>query len=207
MYSTILIGYDGDEASHDAFTLARLLSGSENDARLVPTNVSPGAARRDLRVIGVGYDGPPQARSALAVAAQLARDRTAVVEVIGVVVPPGYHGPWLGYGYDEFVSMLEVEVRERLESALSLVGPDVSTKLRLLHGEPATALAAAWDDIDLLVVGSRGHGLVGRALLGSVSARVMRMAACPVLVVTRGVAKPPLGAGEAEARHGATPDA
>src|SRR5688500_1047482 len=58
MYSTILIGYDGDEASRDAFTLARLLSGSENDTRLVPANVSPGSARRDLRALAeeVGAD-------------------------------------------------------------------------------------------------------------------------------------------------------
>jgi len=36
-----------------------------------------------------------------------------------------------------------------------------------------------------LVVGSRNHGPVRRALLGSVAAEVMRSATCPVLVVPR----------------------
>jgi nucleotide-binding universal stress UspA family protein len=37
----------------------------------------------------------------------------------------------------------------------------------------------------VVVVGSRGHGLVGRLVLGSVSRSVVRRAACPVLVVRR----------------------
>jgi nucleotide-binding universal stress UspA family protein len=38
---------------------------------------------------------------------------------------------------------------------------------------------------DLLVCGSRGHGPVRQAQLGSVSARLVRDAACPVIVVPR----------------------
>lgn len=144
-----------------------------------------------LRVIGVGYDGSYEARCALPIAARLTRDRGARLDVIGVVVPPGYHGARVGYGYDEFVSMLEVEMRERLDSALALVGNDVSTEARLLRGEPGSVLAAVSDELDLLVVGSRGHGPVRRALLGGVSARVMRLAACPVLVVPRGATQMP----------------
>jgi hypothetical protein len=39
---------------------------------------------------------------------------------------------------------------------------------------------------DLIVLGSRGLGRLGRALLGSVSDSVVRHAHCPVLVVRQG---------------------
>ena len=53
-------------------------------------------------------------------------------------------------------------------------------------GDPATELAYAGNDLDLLVTGSRGYGPVRRLMLGSTSARLVREAPCPVLVLTRG---------------------
>jgi hypothetical protein len=41
--------------------------------------------------------------------------------------------------------------------------------------------------VDLLVVGSRGHGALHRLLRGSTVARLVRHAACPVLVVPHDV--------------------
>ena len=41
----------------------------------------------------------------------------------------------------------------------------------------------AGDDYDLLVMGSHGHSRVHRALLGSVSERVLHKAAVPVLML------------------------
>ena len=46
-------------------------------------------------------------------------------------------------------------------------------------------------DLDLLVVGSRAQGPVRRLLLGSTSARLVREARCPVLVVPRPVVSRP----------------
>lgn len=46
-------------------------------------------------------------------------------------------------------------------------------------------------DLDILVIGSRGYGPLHAVLLGGVSGRVIRDAACPVIVVPRG-AKVPL---------------
>ena len=40
-------------------------------------------------------------------------------------------------------------------------------------------------DADLLVCGSRGYGPLRRVLLGGVSSRLLRRAACPLLVVPR----------------------
>lgn len=51
-------------------------------------------------------------------------------------------------------------------------------------GDPAAVLAEHGVEADLLVVGSRGHGPLRRALLGGVSA-VTGAAPCPVIVVPR----------------------
>ncbi|HSC48700.1 MAG TPA: universal stress protein, partial [Gaiellaceae bacterium] len=65
----------------------------------------------------------------------------------------------------------------------------VRAHTRLLKGEPVDEIVAYADTIDagLIVVGSRGHGAIASALLGSVSRGILREARRPVLVV-RGVA-------------------
>lgn len=57
--------------------------------------------------------------------------------------------------------------------------------LRVEAGDPVHELReqGAWTGVQMLAVGSRGHGPVRRALLGSVSAALAATAACPVLVV------------------------
>ena len=53
-----------------------------------------------------------------------------------------------------------------------------------LEGEPADALAAHSADLDLLILGSRGRGRPrGPLVLGSVAARLIGMARCPVLAL------------------------
>ena len=48
---------------------------------------------------------------------------------------------------------------------------------------PVNALSDASATADLVVVGSRGMGAIGSALLGSVSRGVLHHAHCPVAVV------------------------
>jgi nucleotide-binding universal stress UspA family protein len=43
-------------------------------------------------------------------------------------------------------------------------------------------------EVDLLVCGSRGYGPMRRVLLGGVLRKLIRRAACPVVVVPRGAA-------------------
>jgi nucleotide-binding universal stress UspA family protein len=61
----------------------------------------------------------------------------------------------------------------------------------MLRGDPAGEIVAHADTIgaDLIIVGSRGHGAIASALLGSVSRGVLHEARRPVLVV-RGTAVP-----------------
>lgn len=52
-------------------------------------------------------------------------------------------------------------------------------------GRPADVLVGMSEMVDILVVGSRGYGPLKAVLLGGVSGRVIRSAACPVVVVPR----------------------
>ena len=54
---------------------------------------------------------------------------------------------------------------------------------RVLSGQPTAALADLTKDADMVVVGRRGMGKVGRLLLGSVSAGLTQHAHCPVAVI------------------------
>lgn len=53
-------------------------------------------------------------------------------------------------------------------------------------GEPRSEIIAAVDaeDVDMIVMGSRGGGGIAQLLLGSVARTVLRTAPCPVLVLT-----------------------
>jgi nucleotide-binding universal stress UspA family protein len=67
---------------------------------------------------------------------------------------------------------------ERLSSA------NLTVQSAVLRGRPATAIVdeARAFDADLVVVGSRGHGVIASLVLGSVSNEVVDHAPCPVLV-------------------------
>jgi nucleotide-binding universal stress UspA family protein len=78
----------------------------------------------------------------------------------------------------------------------------------VLRGHPAHAIVNEARDFvaDLVVVGSRGHGAVRTALLGSVSADIVDRAPCPVLVarhddITRIVLATDGSAGAEHAEH------
>lgn len=58
--------------------------------------------------------------------------------------------------------------------------------VEVLRGDPGMAICRHAEETgaSVIVVGSRGHGGLRRAVLGSVSDYVVRNAACPVLVTT-----------------------
>jgi nucleotide-binding universal stress UspA family protein len=80
--------------------------------------------------------------------------------------------------------------RARIDAAVqSLVGRARAAGARatflVWEGDPAEAILAASEseNVDTIVLGSHGRGLLGRLVLGSTSARVSEQARCRVVVV------------------------
>jgi nucleotide-binding universal stress UspA family protein len=72
------------------------------------------------------------------------------------------------------------ELRDGGVDATALLVQGVTAEKILAEAEQHTA--------DLIVMGSHGHGAVHRALMGSVSERVLRKADCPVTLIPHQVA-------------------
>jgi nucleotide-binding universal stress UspA family protein len=64
--------------------------------------------------------------------------------------------------------------------------PTVPVAPELVEDDPVDALLEAAKHASLLVLGSHGRGRLKTALLGSVSARCLRGATCPVVIIPAG---------------------
>lgn len=72
-----------------------------------------------------------------------------------------------------------------LDRAMEMVPSGIEKEAYSETGSPAVVILdfAASNDIDLIIMGSRGLGIVKGVLLGSVSQYIVEQAKCPVLVV------------------------
>jgi nucleotide-binding universal stress UspA family protein len=157
----------------------RLLHGSACPVAVVPRGYAQ-LSRTALVRIGVGIDGGSESSAALAAASGLAEALDAELDVIRAYTPGGLPVD-VGLGPD-----VDARAQHDLAAAQAAVPPSVVAHPILVHDVPVRALAEHSQQIDLLVVGSRGYGPARSVLLGGVSGRLIRRAACPVLVVPRG---------------------
>lgn len=131
-----------------------------------------------MKRILLAYDGAEPARKALATAADLAKKYEASVTVVSVVpVHPGRApiDPW-----DD----AEVHDAQLHEAAAALRDLGIEAKLLEPTGDPAATIerVATQGEFDMIVVGARGLGTVGRILQGSVSAHVATHAETTVVI-------------------------
>lgn len=159
-----------------------LLHGSPCPVAVAPRGFAEQQHDTPLNVIAVAYDGTPESKAALRRAEKLGLSTDAELRLLTVVGPqqaiPGAGG---------YVPVRPPQPEKVLASGAAALDPKVRVRAQQLKGPPAKTLAAACeDDVDLLVVGSRGYGPTLRVLLGSVSAKLIRTAPCPVLVTPRG---------------------
>jgi nucleotide-binding universal stress UspA family protein len=153
-----------------------------------PVAVAPRAmADRDtpLSRIGVGFDGTPESRQALALAVALAKSARVQLELLCAAtapIPLFAEAAWA----DGAIVDYHLEAEELISRTLAEL--DVDAVGKAVVGGPVETLVELTHRVDLLVVGSRGWGPIRRILLGSTAARLIREAACPVLVLPRGAA-------------------
>jgi nucleotide-binding universal stress UspA family protein len=187
-------------ASHGRSGLKRLILGSVTE-RLMrtlpcplwvvrspePGFVTSASQAIQLKRILVGCDFSPDSSLAFEYGLSLAQEFQAELHLAHVVEPPLYDDlikP--SESRESFRQRLRDTVQEKLtsmvpEEARAWCNPVTA----LLAGQPDEELIkyGVVNDVDLIVLGVRGHSLVETLFVGSTTDRVLRRAPCPVLSV------------------------
>ncbi len=181
--------------SHGRRGLRRMLVGSvtEEVVHTAPCPVLvahvPEPASAPVRRILVPTDFSASGVPALEWAETLASGygaRLVLLHVLEDFAPMEPYEVTFGTLIDEVLPQMEEYAQKELErTAATLAGKGLDVETHVVHGRPADAILdfAGDQDIDLLAMASHGRTGLERLLLGSVAARVMRSAPCPVLIV------------------------
>ena len=164
------------------------LNGAPSAVAVAPAGYA--AAPHVMREIGVGYNGSPESEHALRVARDLAAESGARLSAFQAVAVPSYvtRGRTAVDG---------TPIKDLVDEARKRIGDLGDVEPHAAYGRPAEELALYSASLDLLVVGSRDYGPVGRLVHGSTTHHLARSARCPLLVLTR-------AARRAESRHQAS---
>jgi nucleotide-binding universal stress UspA family protein len=146
--------------------------------------------------IVVGVDGSPSSTMAVRWAAREAGMRNVPLSLIHVIdtppsgllalggaalPPPTETGDWQK---TEGANIISAAVRVAEDSAQNGERPQLETEVFFAATVPA--LVDLSKDAQMIVVGDRGHSMLRRALLGSVSTGLIHHAHCPVAVIHDG---------------------
>lgn len=155
----------------------------------VPTVIVPleGPVRSTKRLV-VAFDGSDNSMTALRWAIGFA-DSDAVIDCVMVwdVTP-------IVVGADQFFFPEASDLaRERFDHLVTQVVDEMAAERHgveqprierhFVEGRPRTELSQLADNADLLVMGARGHGAIGSAILGSVSTWLLHQVRRPMVVV------------------------
>lgn len=134
----------------------------------------------------VGVDGSPHEVDVLDVATNLAGALGAKVHLIRAVNLPAHGVPYgmLSMAPDEVEREMSRRAQEDVESLLERVPQAHRGDAKAVIGPPVQVIETTAEqlDVDLIVIGARGHGVIDR-LLGSIAAKVVNHATRSVLVV------------------------
>jgi nucleotide-binding universal stress UspA family protein len=185
----LVVGSSSHRSVLHGSTAERVLHGAPCPVAVVPSGFTPNGP---AAVFGVAFIDTAEGRAALRGGLALARRAGATLRVLSAAKPHGYHDTYGGGPGVEATTFSEIggALRAAAEHAVAEatagdddvdIDPDVSVQ------DPAEFLVACSHRLDLLVCGSRGYGPRRAVLLGGVTHRVTVEAACPVIVLARGV--------------------
>jgi nucleotide-binding universal stress UspA family protein len=176
--------------THGRSGLARVFLGSVTEQVIRHSPCSVLAIREQgatlpFRNILCPIDFSDDSRHAIERAAALVGRGATGIKLLHVIEPG------IGYGglpmADNRVAELEPRVKDEISRWAADLGEEASVPVTTTTdiGRPGARILAALDadpTIDLVIMGSHGRTGIERVLLGSVAEKVLRHAACPVLI-------------------------
>jgi nucleotide-binding universal stress UspA family protein len=147
-----------------------------------------------MREVGLGYNGSPESEHALALARELAAEHGTRLSAFEAVYVPArlYAAP----AYPDHTA-----IEEMVEAARERIARLDGVEPHAAYGQPGEELALYSASLDLLVVGSRSYGPLGRLVHGSTAQQLARTARCPLLVITRAARKAEAPSGSEDGRR------
>ena len=169
-------------------TAERLVHGSPCPVAVAPRGYASRSSV-ELATIGCGYDASLSAAHALETAHRVAVATGARLRVIRAFTPLALDTPpdsvLLG-GLASYNDTLHERATRELVDAIAKIDAELGAEAEFGIGDTAQILTAASQQLDLLVLGSCGYGPLHAVMVGGVAGRLIRDAACPVIVVPRG---------------------
>ena len=138
-----------------------------------------------LKRILLPTDFSDTAQHALGYAREMAERFGAEVHVLHVVADPTPQEWAVGAGalvVSDLLKTWEADAERHL-AGISVDGVEIVRAIRVGHAFFEILQYATDNAIDMIVMGTHGHGPVKHLLLGSVAEKVVRKAPCPVLTV------------------------
>ena len=142
-----------------------------------------------IRNILVASDFSEASRPAFRRALDLAKANSAalwIAHVAAMPMPMSADGYVLPRMYDEMAQAIRADAQKRLRALLERARKEgVRGRALLLKGVPHEAIvrAARAHRADMIVLGTHGRTGMARFFVGSVAARVVAAASCPVMTV------------------------
>jgi nucleotide-binding universal stress UspA family protein len=142
-----------------------------------------------IKNILVATDFSAPSESALEYGRALSLNFGARLHVLHVVEVPVFSAGADGMAYDFALiqESMEEDARKKLTDLLGAENgqPPAMTRVVTTAPSPAIVIAdyAKKANIDVIVMGTHGRGMLGHLFMGSVAERVVRIAPCPVLTL------------------------
>jgi nucleotide-binding universal stress UspA family protein len=145
----------------------------------------------EYKNVMIGIDGSKQSQAAFQKGLRVAKESGATLHLVSVINGEQYpSGATLGYGfvdrglYDNATKKMTAVLDQMKEESEAAGVKDVRTDV--IIGNAKVELAENYpkeNHVDLIVIGASGLNVIGRMIVGSTAAYVVRQAPCDVTVV------------------------